>query len=413
MVALAVSLASAAAAFQAHSVWQPQQTQQVRFASGLQPHVRPRVASNLISAKVEEKERTATFPDLSSLGDAITGKDNGKKNNKPSSPPSAPFLNKRLFAQLVLSQLTIGGFANIQSNGATWATLVQNSHFGSPAALALGVAAALPLIGLGRVIEESDSEDLASINLSTDLIAYSLFGKNTQPAFALAASAFMCTLTGVVEETVFRGQVMPNLFNWLAANNWVDSAAQGLAFAGVLSSVLFAAGHLNFGGGLRNLVSAEARTLFTLQFFNGLTFATLYGLTGDLTAPIIAHALYDLSALYGTHLRVTKQLSYAEEQAGGRPKTPMDAARRTFYLMDRNKDGFVSPRELRIGLYFFGIIPPRSFSDKLFGNVDIDGDGRISEREFLRQLKSNVEDGKSPEEAAGNAMKRSVLGVQM
>jgi len=376
------------------------------------PHSQ-RTSSSAIQAKLGERDRTIPLPDFSKVGDAVSGNNKQKKTGRPDSPPPAPFLNKRLFAQLIVSQLTIFGFAYFQTGGATLATLLQNSHFDSPTAIALGVAAALPLIGLNRVVEESDAEELASINLSTDLLAYSLFGKNTQPAFALFVSAVMCTITGVVEETVFRGQVMPNVFLGLAANGWVTSPHTGIAAAAVLSSVLFAAGHLNIGGGFRYLVSPEARALFTLQFFNGLTFATLFGLTGDLTAPIVAHALYDLSALYGTHMRVTKQLSYAEEQAGGRPKTPMDAARRAFYLMDRNKDGFVSPRELRIGLYSFGIFAPTGFSDKVFKKVDRDGDGLIDAKEFEKTLQSSVGPNQSAEEAATNTIKRSILGVQM
>eukprot|EP00965_Chrysotila_dentata_P041269 1369029-Pleurochrysis_carterae.AAC.1 len=89
MVALAVSLASAAAAFSAHGVWQQQHYQQVHMAPGLKAAARPRVASTTIQAKVEEKEPTVAFPDFSSLGDAVTGKDRESKNNKPDSPPPA------------------------------------------------------------------------------------------------------------------------------------------------------------------------------------------------------------------------------------------------------------------------------------------------------------------------------------
>ena len=79
-------------------------------------------------------------------------------------------------------------------------------------------------------------------------------------------------------------------------------------------------------------------------------------------------------------------------------------ARQTFYLMDTNRDGVLSRRELRIALYSYGIKLTQDQSEALVNEADADGNGSIDFYEFLAFI--------GPEGSTTKAVKRSLLGVE-
>ena len=122
---------------------------------------------------------------------------------------SSAEVNVGLVRQLTLNQLLIGW--TIWSGGEGAAVLARDAHFDSLLALPLGVLGVLPLIFISRKIERSESGVVADLNLSTNLLVLRLFGSEKQPVLALAASLFLACLTGLVEETTFRGEILPSL----------------------------------------------------------------------------------------------------------------------------------------------------------------------------------------------------------
>ena len=145
---------------------------------------------------------------------------------------SSAEVNVGLVRQLTLNQLLIGW--TIWSGGEGAAVLARDAHFDSLLALPLGVLGVLPLIFISRKIERSESGVVADLNLSTNLLVLRLFGSEKQPVLALAASLFLACLTGLVEETTFRGEILPSL-----------AQGNGLAGGAALSTALFAALHVN------------------------------------------------------------------------------------------------------------------------------------------------------------------------
>jgi len=123
-------------------------------------------------------------------------------------------------------------------------------------------------------------------------------------------------------------------------------------------------------------------------------------LSGNLAVPIVAHALYDLYTFYETHLAVTTQMEYADKNADS------DLAKRTFLMMDTNRDGMVSPAELRVGLYSFGVSSDKMAAMEVFDEADTDSSGGLDFAEFKEFVESNGGD-------ASRAIKRSLLGARM
>ena len=167
-----------------------------------------------------------------------------------------------------------------------------------------------------------------------------------------------------------------------------------------LSTLLFAVLHTNplgFFKGKEAFVDNFA--LLILQMINGGTFAILYLLTGNLAVPIITHTLYDLYTFYKTHLvDVAGQMEYAEEES----LMPMSSsnrienkwvekygegwlkqAKQAFYLMDTNRDGELSRKELRIALYSYGINLSKLESEEVEEVADTDGSGSVDFDEYL------------------------------
>ena len=187
----------------------------------------------------------------------------------------------------------------------------------------------------------------------------------------------------------------------------------------VLSTLLFAVLHTNplsfFKGGeafLDNFV------LLILQIINGAIFAFLYLSTGNLAVPIITHALYDLYTFYKTHLvDVAGQMEYAEEEilmpicssntvenkwVTERGEDWLKGAKQSFYLMDTNRDGVLSRKELRVALYSYGLNLSQVESEQVEQAADVDESGLIDFDEYLEFI--------GPTGSRYKAVRNSLLG---
>lgn len=242
-----------------------------------------------------------------------------------------PYLDVGLTRQLVFNQLLLGYTIWTGGFGAeVWANQV---HLDNPALWVVGTLGALPILLLGRTIEKSDSGLFTTLNLSTNNIVERLLGEVKQPVFALAVCIAISLLTGVVEEIVFRGGVLPSLASYAAEQGYAATLREGVPFGAFASTVLFAVGHLPILGlasgaaGVRNFFSRDTFVLFCLQLATGGSFALLFVSTGSLTSAVVAHFLYDLYTLYATHLAVTDQIEYSKAPLPPLPQQSLSAMR--------------------------------------------------------------------------------------
>ena len=134
--------------------------------------------------------------------------------------------------------------------------------------------------------------------------------------------------------------------------------------------------------------------------------------------PIITHALYDFYIFYKTHLvDVAGQMKYAEEEIlmpicssntvenkwiEERGKDWLKEAKEAFYLMDTNRDGELSRKELRIALYSYGINLSKVQSERVEEAADIDESGAIDFDEYLEYI--------GPTGSKFKAVKNTLLG---
>ena len=284
----------------------------------------------------------------------------------------------------------------------------ENAHFGTES-LAIALAGVVPLIYLSRRVETSEAPAVADLNVSTNMLVLRLFGGKPQPFVALLVSAVLAGITGIVEETTFRGQVLGQLVEKM------DSFPAAVA----LSTVIFAVLHVNpialFRGGKEGV--KDAAVLIAYQLLTGAWFALLYVSTDNLAVPIFAHAFFDFYVFYGTHLILTNQMEYARDQSlmpvanGGveskwqnkRGDRFVLGARETFFLADNNRDGELSREELRIALYSYGIRLSEEESKTVTEAADTDQSGTIDFGEFLEFV--------GPSGNPAKAIKNSLLGV--
>ncbi|KAL3905106.1 MAG: hypothetical protein SGILL_009811 [Bacillariaceae sp.] len=61
----------------------------------------------------------------------------------------------------------------------------------------------------------------------------------------------------------------------------------------------------------------------------------------------------------------------------------VQTARETFYLMDKDQNGVVSRKELRVGLFAYGIDLSKMDSERIANSVDEDQSGDIDFGEYL------------------------------
>jgi len=332
-------------------------------------------------------------------------------------PDAVPFVDAQLAGQLVFSQLAVG--YSIWTGGIGAQIIERAVHLDQPQVWLLGVLGAVPILALGRAIEKSESPLFLDLNVSTNMLVMRLLGSRLQPVFAFLVCLALCGLTGVVEEVVFRGGILPSLAQYALDQRLVDSLADGVRFGAVASTVLFALGHLNPFGGLGGVLTRDSAVVFGLQLTTGGCFAALYVLTGSLGAAIVAHFLYDLYTLFGTHVAVTEQVAYSQTALPPLPQQSLaamkwsmlkgrpfvDEARRAFLLMDTNRDEAISRGELRVGLSTMGLRLDERKLSAAFDDADADGSGTVDFDEFLEYV------GEAKSEAS-QAIKRSLLGVR-
>ena len=116
---------------------------------------------------------------------------------------SSSAINFPLVTQNLANQALIG--FQIWTGGSGFRVLSEESHFGV-GAIILGIAGMIPMIALSRAIETSESPLVSGLNLSTNMAVLRLFGPTSKPILAFLVSLLMAASTGIVEETVFRGQ---------------------------------------------------------------------------------------------------------------------------------------------------------------------------------------------------------------
>ena len=329
---------------------------------------------------------------------------------QPQQPHSPTGINVRVLGQAALNQILLG--FTIWTGGPQYQTLMEHSHI-SLLAIGGGLLGGLPLIAVSRQVESSELYLVSGLNLSTNMAVLRLLGSTPQPILALLLSLAISSLTGLVEETTFRGQILPALTNNVAHGNlWIGA---------MLSTFVFAILHTNpaallptFGtnnNNNNNDAFVDNLVLLMFQFINGAWFTTLYVVSGyNLVIPIVAHTLYDTYTFYKTHMvDVAGQMEYARQQRQSKNinhginnnnnninNSPIeqkwinakgnefvDQATEAFYLMDTNRDGALSIKELKIALYSYGIRLSPTQWHQVKGSVDIDGSGDVDLDEFL------------------------------
>ena len=172
-----------------------------------------------------------------------------------------------------------------------------------------GFFASIPMIAVGRVIQNSDDRDTSRLNFATTNMVLCLFGRRKSvpnpnastyiPVFLL--SALIAISSGISEEIIFRGYI-PSA---------ISAMTKSLHLALFGQAVLFASGHLS-----RKAQPGENKMNWILQFLNGIWYGVLYLITGgDILPCVIAHILYDVYTLCETWTRVNDQLDYTYESS--------------------------------------------------------------------------------------------------
>lgn len=328
-----------------------------------------------------------------------------EKDHEGSSKASKPKVNLSLVRQTVLNQAIIG--STIWTGGYGAQVLAKYADI-SLVAVISGIVGVIPLILFSRWIEQNEAPEFADLNVSTNMLVLRLFGNRSQPAVAFVVSALLAGLTGLVEETTFRGGILYQLAERF------DSLPLGFA----LSTVLFAVLHVNPLGFFQGLQGAkDAAYLVGYQLVTGSIFGALFVLSGNLVVPIVAHGIFDFYVFFATHLTVTSQMKYARDQAvmpvapdaiqnkwiAERGRTFVQGACESFYLADTNRDGVLSRQELRISLYSYGIRLTTEQSEEVAKAADEDGNGAIDFGEFLEFV--------GPSGSPEKAIKKSLLGI--
>ena len=334
--------------------------------------------------------------------------------NSTPSRKRGPQLNVGLVGQLLANQALIG--LTIWTGGPGYQTLTQYGNFGISGWL-LGLLGVIPLIYVSSKVEKSESPIFAGINLSTNMAVLRLFGDSPQPILALPVSILLGSVTGIVEEVTFRGQALPTFSDWSTKYLGLGDGT-GVVAGVVLSTFLFAFLHTNplslFSGNKDAFV--DNFVLLVFQIVTGAIFAILFLTTQNLAVPILAHAFYDFYTFYKTHLDISSQMQYASEQklmpvgrnTVERKYTDLRSeqfvleARESFYLMDTNRDGVLSRKELRVALFSYGINLSKMDSEMLARIADLDGSGGIDFDEFLEFV--------GPAGSTRRAVKSALLG---
>jgi membrane protease YdiL (CAAX protease family) len=104
----------------------------------------------------------------------------------------------------------------------------------------------------------------------------------------------MIIVAGFGEETVYRGYMFERLGKLLGAGNWAK------VFIVLITSVWFAALHYNEQG-----MPGVEQAIFT-----GLVFGTIFAVTGRLFILMVAHAVFDITALAMIYWDVESKIAH-------------------------------------------------------------------------------------------------------
>jgi hypothetical protein len=194
--------------------------------------------------------------------------------NEEFTPPPSFALAAALFeAAVALLAVALGWWLAIPPLG---------TFGGGPMAFFLGALGTLPLLGLLALCLWRPVGPLAHVLDAVDRLLMPLF-KHCR----LVELAVISLLAGLGEEMLFRGVFQAGIADWLARRLGGGPAALHVAdgLALVMAAVAF---------GLLHAVNAAYAALAGLI---GLYLGWLWLVTGDLAAPITAHALYDFLAM--------------------------------------------------------------------------------------------------------------------
>lgn len=172
-------------------------------------------------------------------------------------------------------------------------------------AVLIGLAATLPMVGFLVWMLRSRWAPIARLrDQARGLVGALLAGAS--PGIIL----LLAILAGVGEEMLFRGALQPLLGRWLLPIFGEDYAAWG----GVLAASLL------FG-----LAHPISRAYVVVATIGGLYLGVLAQLTGEALSAIVAHAAYDIVALFW--LRIEQAIGY-EPAEGSSSETgaPEDSA---------------------------------------------------------------------------------------
>jgi len=111
---------------------------------------------------------------------------------------------------------------------------------------------------------------------------------------ALPGAIYAMLAAGFGEETFFRGYLFERIGKRYGAGGWPR------AFAVMLTSVFFGVAHLQGQG----LAGAQQATI------TGLVFGTVYAITGRIWLPMLAHAAFDLTALWMIYRNLETQVAH-------------------------------------------------------------------------------------------------------
>lgn len=173
----------------------PYKYQQSHYRNHQQVPLHSLISSGQIEPSIAPVQRGGKMRSNTLLSMA-TG--SGGENVESSSTINIPLISQNLANQALI------GF-QIWTGGSGLAILTEQSHFGI-GALALGIFGLVPMLALSRAIETSESPFVSGLNLSTNMAVLRLFGPTSQPIPAFFLSFLMAAVTGIVEETIFRGQ---------------------------------------------------------------------------------------------------------------------------------------------------------------------------------------------------------------
>lgn len=143
--------------------------------------------------------------------------------------------------------------------------------------IAWGIVATLPMLAAYWAMNGSRRRPFRRIRSQVEWLANELF-----PTGSIVAIAIIALLAGIGEEALFRGVLQPLAERW--STPWLGPTA------GVVAGLLVAS--LVFGA-----VHWISTLYFVLATVVGLYFGILAIAFDSITAPIVAHALYDFIVL--------------------------------------------------------------------------------------------------------------------